>query len=66
MFGLFRHRNRTAAEVRHIVLKGDWPENLSAQQWAQPAARQEVAETAENQQSRTALVEESWFELRDQ
>jgi hypothetical protein len=66
MFGLFRHRNRTAAEVRHIVLKGDWPENLSAQQWAQPAARQEAAETAENQQSRTALVEESWFELRDQ
>ena len=28
MFGLFRYKNRTAAEVRNIVLTGNWPAEL--------------------------------------
>ena len=66
MFGLFRHRNRTAAEVRSIVLQGDWPKGLSVDQLSQPAARGNVQETAAGQNGRKALVGESWFEPRVQ
>src|SRR5262249_41558492 len=30
-FGLFRYKGQTAAEVRDIVLSGDWPESLPAE-----------------------------------
>ena len=28
-FGLFHWKDRTAVEVRNVVLKGDWPEKLT-------------------------------------
>jgi hypothetical protein len=40
-FGLFHYKNRTAAQVRNVVLAGDWPDQLSEKEMAdsfQPAA----------------------------
>lgn len=31
-FGIYHDRNRSAVQVRNVVLKGDWPENLSPEQ----------------------------------
>jgi hypothetical protein len=58
MFGLFRYKNRTAAEVRRMTLRGNWPENLSAEQMDHPTARAAGTASAENQRSREALVEQ--------
>ena len=66
MFGLFHYRSHTAAQVRGIVLKGNWPESLSASQLAQLAASNADKESTENERSRKALVDESWFKLRAQ
>jgi hypothetical protein len=33
-FGLFHYKNRTAAQVRNVVLTGDWPEKLSEKEMA--------------------------------
>ncbi len=66
MFGLFHYANRTAVEVRHIVLRGDWPASLSAEQMAHPMARREGTESPENERARAALVDKSWLDLREQ
>ena len=36
---IFRYRNRSAAEVRNVVLTGDWPEQLLPEHLAPPADR---------------------------
>jgi hypothetical protein len=64
MFGLFRYKNRTAAEVRNIVLTGNWPASLTAEQLSHPAARSDVAESAESLRARAALVDDSWLGRR--
>ncbi len=66
MFGLFRYASRTAAEVRNIVLRGDWPASLSAEQMAHLTARREGTESTESQRVRAALVDKSWIERRGQ
>jgi hypothetical protein len=66
IFGLFRYRNRTAAEVRHIVIRGNWPRHLSTEQLSQPVARADVNESGKDRQTRQLLVDESWLELRAQ
>jgi hypothetical protein len=52
--------------VRGIVLKGNWPESLSASQLAQLASRNGVKQSTEKERSRKALVDDSWFKLRAQ
>ncbi len=66
MFGLFHYRSHTAVEVRSIVLKGNWPESLSSGQRNDLAARPADKEGTENERGRKALVDDSWFILRDQ
>ena len=65
MFGFFRYKNRTAAEVRRVVLTGNWPEQLSAEQLAHPTVQRRT-ESAENKRSRESLVDDSWFRLQAQ
>lgn len=31
-FGIYHDRNNSAAQIRNVILKGDWPEKLSAEQ----------------------------------
>ena len=38
-FGLFHWKDRTAVEVRNVVLKGDWPEKLTPEMLANLLAR---------------------------
>lgn len=60
-FGLFRYKNRTAAQVRRITLAGNWPESLPAEQAADLTAhRTELTESAENQAARRALIPDAW------
>ena len=63
MFGLFHYRSHTVAEVRNIVLTGKWPQSLSANQLASLAARKTEQQDREDQKSRQALVDDSWFKL---
>jgi|GEM_PF-860831 tetratricopeptide (TPR) repeat protein len=37
-FSFYHDRNRSAVRVRNVVLRGDWPERLSVEQLADPAA----------------------------
>lgn len=62
-FGLFRYKDRTAAEVRNVVLKGNWPESLSAGQLADLTARVGEKDTAANRRARAELVGEKLFAL---
>ena len=57
MFGLFRYKNRTAAEVRRMTLRGNWPENLSAEQMDHPTARLSAPSRWRTERSREALVQ---------
>ncbi len=61
LFGFFRYKNRTAAELRNVVLRGTWPTSLSADQLAHPAARGSSPETRESRLGREALVDDAWF-----
>lgn len=58
LFGFFRYKNRTAAQVRNTVLKGNWPSQLSADQLVHPTERRGDDESAVNQRSRAALVDQ--------
>jgi hypothetical protein len=66
MFGLFHFRSNTAVEVRNILLTGKWPDNLSAGELTQLASRTVVNGSVENERSRKALVDDSWFKLHAQ
>ncbi|MHB0959710.1 MAG: DUF1583 domain-containing protein [Pirellulaceae bacterium] len=66
MFGLFYYKTRMAAEVRSIVLAGNWPDHLTPNQRAVPAARSDIPETREQQLGRAALVDERWLYFRNE
>jgi len=63
MFGFFRYRNKTAAEVRQVVLKGAWPKELTSEQLADPVSCRLTTNSDEECRSRDAMVDERWFEL---
>ena len=48
IFGLFHWKDRTAVEVRNVVLRGDWPETLTAEQLANLVMREEGVASTEN------------------
>ena len=60
-FGLFHHKDRTAVNVRNIVLRGPWPEVLAAALLAAPAAASDAPDPAAR--ARTALIGEKFFAL---
>jgi hypothetical protein len=60
LFGFFHYKDRTSVRVRQVVLSGDWPKELSAEQVANllaPSARLPAAE----QRACGALIDESNF-----
>lgn len=61
MFGFFRYRNRTAAEVRRITLVGHWPAALTSEQLNNPTARRVPARSKKTRRCQQALVDDTWF-----
>jgi hypothetical protein len=46
-FSLFHYRDESGVQVRHAMLTGDWPKELSAEQFASPLALRPDAATPE-------------------
>ncbi len=59
-FGLFHYKNRTAVQVRNVVLTGDWPAKLSDKELADPLV---AAGPVTDGAIRRALIGEKFFLL---
>jgi tetratricopeptide (TPR) repeat protein len=57
-FGLFHYKNRTAAQVRNVVLTGNWPDKLSEKEIVDSFR---LAGPASDGAVRRALIGESFF-----
>ena len=60
-FGLFHYRSRTQAQVREIVLHGNWPTQLTAAELATPAVRSAPPKSVEEAKGLAALTGEPWI-----
>ncbi|HVC99333.1 MAG TPA: DUF1583 domain-containing protein, partial [Pirellulales bacterium] len=61
LFGLFHYKDRSTAQVRNVVLAGDWPRQLAAEQLANLAQRREPRANAVAARVRAALVGEEFL-----
>jgi tetratricopeptide (TPR) repeat protein len=58
-FGFFHFRDRTEAQARNVVLKGDWPESVPAEALANLAARRPgVSDSPEERRARHNVMGE--------
>jgi len=60
-FGLFHFKDRTAVRVRNAVLRGRWPETLTAEVLADLTARREPGPAVEDRRARHDLIGEEIF-----
>src|SRR5262249_35027067 len=60
LFGFFHYKDLTAVRVRQVVLSGDWPKELTAEQRANLTAPAGTVPVAE-QRARGALIDEAHF-----
>ncbi len=67
VFSLFHDKSRTAARARNVVLRGDWPRELTPDQSARLFARAEPNDTGEagraRRRARAAMIGENLLEL---
>jgi hypothetical protein len=62
LFGLFHYKDQTVAEVRNVVLSGDWPRSLTPDQLADLAAVvDDSALSVQERQQRTMLIGEQFI-----
>ncbi|MEE8450364.1 MAG: DUF1583 domain-containing protein, partial [Thermoguttaceae bacterium] len=61
LFGLFHYKDRSAVEVRKLVLTGDWPEKLPPELFDDLTACAVPGESAETRSARAALIGEEYF-----
>jgi tetratricopeptide (TPR) repeat protein len=61
LFALFHWKDRTEAQVRNVVLSGDWPEQLAAEQFANLTVRAPGVSDAAAGRARVALMNEEMF-----
>jgi len=54
-FSFYHDRNRSAVQVRNVVLRGNWPDRLSEQELANLAARRQTAGGGPDRTTRQAL-----------
>ncbi len=59
-FGLFHYKDQTAVQVRNVILRGNWPESLSAEQLANLLKRSSKDAPAELH-ARSAIIGEPIF-----
>jgi hypothetical protein len=60
LFGLFHWKDRSAVQVRNVVLTGNWPESLKSEQLADLTALKEPGDAVERR-TRVALMTEPFF-----
>jgi hypothetical protein len=60
-FGLFHFRTRTTARVRNIVLSGDWPKSLTAEDWTALTQSRATSLTAGEQHVLDRILDEEAF-----
>ena len=60
-FGLYHRSGETAVQVRSVVLSGNWPERLSADQLANLMARVPDKATPTTRRARNGIMEEKFF-----
>ncbi len=63
LFGFFHYKDRTAVRARNVVLKGDWPEALTAAQLANLTARVGAKPSVADRRGRAAVIGESFHAL---
>jgi hypothetical protein len=61
LFGLFHYKDRTAVQVRHVVLQGNWPQKLGERELAECTARAGAAPGQVDARTRSALVGEAFL-----
>ena len=58
-FGLFHFRDRTAVRVRNVILRGEWPQSLTAAQLSNLTARQDGPGSIPERRTRHAWISEA-------
>jgi hypothetical protein len=61
LFGFFHYKDRTAAQVRNVVLTGNWPAALTAEQLVNLTARTDGKDSPADRRSRIAVIGETFF-----
>ena len=59
IFSLYHDKASTASRVRNVVLRGDWPKELTPEQSGAPFARADAPGDRATRRARAALVDES-------
>jgi predicted Zn-dependent protease len=62
-FSFFHFKDRTVAQARNVVLRGRWPQTLSAEQKANLISSDGAADSVAARRTRRALIDESFFAL---
>lgn len=60
-FGLYHDRSRSGVRVRNVVMRGDWPERLTADQLANPAPNTEATLARTGRRFLNALFKEEYL-----
>lgn len=60
-FGFFHYKDRTAVQVRKVLLSGNWPEALTPAQLANPLLKAEAKDDEANRRGKAALIGEPIF-----
>jgi hypothetical protein len=63
LFGFFHYKDRTAVQVRNVVLQGNWPEKLTAEQLANLLTPADAKATPADRMARHDLISEPIFAL---
>ena len=60
-FALYHDRNRSAARVRNVILRGSWPETLTPEQMARPTLAGKAPSSPKVHRASHALIGEQVF-----
>ena len=60
-FSFFHYKDQTAAQARNVVLRGRWPEAISADLKADLTARGGAVDSVAARRARRALIDESFY-----
>ena len=62
-FSLFHYKDQTVAQARNVVLRGRWPQALSAEQKANLISSDGATDSVAARRARRALIDESFYAL---
>ncbi len=62
-FSFFHYKDQTASQARNVMLRGRWPQTLSAQQKANLLSSGGATDSVAGRRARRAMIDESLFAL---